>query len=194
MASSPVTGCLRYGFLTRQPTCLSEGRRLATAFQMAPVPPSRGNRNTAFGPHPASSLLSMTLVMARFMSTVATRSPSQSHCIKVVGCAHTCPLPAPFSPAHSQGLSSFASPHLAPCRPFHPAHSQGAFSPLRALFSPAHWYDFFDYAPLSVPQHCEGLFCVALFFPQLIAKKPLWCSVASFTVTTVDHVVVEPRR
>ena len=62
----------------------------ATAFQMAPVPPVSGKRNTALGPQPASSLPWMTLVMARVASTVATRSPSHSHCIAVVGYAHTC--------------------------------------------------------------------------------------------------------
>ena len=70
-------------------TWLSWGSSRATAFQMAPVPPFRGNLNTALGPHPASSCCRMTVEIARVMSTVATLSPSQSHCIAVVGYAHT---------------------------------------------------------------------------------------------------------
>ena len=45
---------------------------------------------TAFGPQPASSLPWITFLMAREASTVATRSPSQSHCMAVVGYAQTC--------------------------------------------------------------------------------------------------------
>jgi hypothetical protein len=71
-------------------TSLSCGSLAATAFQMPPVPPSSGKRNTALGPHPASSLLCSTLVIARVTSTVATRSPSQSHCMPSGGIAHTC--------------------------------------------------------------------------------------------------------
>ena len=39
--------------------------------------------------HPASSLLCSTFVMARLTSTVATRSPSHSHCISFGSTAHT---------------------------------------------------------------------------------------------------------
>ena len=47
---------------------------------------------TAFGPHPASSFPWMTLEMALSTLTVATRSPSQLHCISVVGTAQTLKL------------------------------------------------------------------------------------------------------
>jgi len=59
---------------------------------MAPVPPFLGKRNTALGPQPASSLLRITLVIALWTSGAATRSPSQSHCMAVVGYAHTLKL------------------------------------------------------------------------------------------------------
>ena len=74
----------------KKSTWFLSGNSLETFFQMAPVPPSKGNLNTALGPHPASSLSRITLLMALLMSTVATRSPSHSHCMSVVGYAHTC--------------------------------------------------------------------------------------------------------
>ena len=52
----------------------------------APPAPASYSRS----PQPASSLLLITFAIARSTSTVATRSPSQSHCIMVVGTAHTC--------------------------------------------------------------------------------------------------------
>lgn len=72
-----------------KPTWFCWGRSLATFFQIAPVPPSKGNLKIAFGPHPASSLSRTTLLIALLMSTVATRSPSHSHCMSVVGYAQT---------------------------------------------------------------------------------------------------------
>lgn len=95
-------------------TWFSLGSRRATAFQMAPVPPFSGKRNTALGPQPASSLPWMTLVIARVASTVATRSPSHSHCIAVVGYAHTCDSAALWATA-AMALTYLARSDLYMC-------------------------------------------------------------------------------
>ena len=98
---------------------------------MPPVPPSFGNLNSAFGPHPPCCVLVSTLEIALLTSAVATRSPSQLHCISVVGYAHTLKLygrmnmsfiPAPIT--HSIHSSKFAGlvvrvavAHFASTRP-----------------------------------------------------------------------------
>jgi hypothetical protein len=48
-------------------------------------------------------LLLITFAMARSTSTVATRSPSQSHCIIVVGTAHTCSQLCSSGRRHGEG-------------------------------------------------------------------------------------------
>ena len=71
---------------------LSLGSSDPTPRQMAPVPPRFGNLNTALGPHPASSTFLITFPRARETSGAATRSPSHSLAISVVGWAQTLKL------------------------------------------------------------------------------------------------------
>lgn len=69
--------------------CRSRGSSAPTPRQIAPVPPRLGNLKTALGPQPASSTLRTTFPRARLTSGAATRSPSHSDAISVVGWAQT---------------------------------------------------------------------------------------------------------
>ena len=59
----------------------SLGRVLATAIQIAPVPPCAGNRKVALGPQLPAVFCRMTFLTTFLRSGAATRSPSHAHCI-----------------------------------------------------------------------------------------------------------------